>query len=485
MSIATQQLFIDGAHIDSSDGQFYEHQNAETGEAVSRAAAASVADADAAVAAAARAFPSWAALDGGARGAILGKAADLLEERAPEIAQIMTLELGATFGWGMFNCAFAAKLLRQSATLPDQVRDDVVESGIPGLEAVAARRPLGVVAAIAPWNAPIILSARSVAAPLALGNTVVFKASELCPRTHGAVIQTLIDAGVPHGALGLITNAPGEGPEIVNRLIDNPVVRHVNFTGSTEVGRAIAVRAAGKLKRTLLELGGKAPLLVLHDADLDEAAAAASFGAFMNSGQICMSTERILVDESVSDAFVAILAQKARALSVGDPQDHSTVVGPVVTRESAARIRELIADATARGATLVAGGKVEGAYVEPTILTGVTSSMRIYHEESFGPVVAISTFADNEEAVQLANDTLYGLSAAVFGGDVSRARGIAERINSGICHVNGATVHDEPQMPFGGVKESGWGRFGGPYAVAEFTELRWLTVQNGNRHYPI
>jgi benzaldehyde dehydrogenase (NAD) len=350
---------------------------------------------------------------------------------------------------------------------------------------MGVRQPAGVVVSIAPWNAPVILATRAVAAPLAYGNTVVLKASERCPRTHAAVVRALVDAGLPDGAINLITHAHGDAPEVIDELIAHPATRRVTFTGSTRVGRIVASKCGEHLKRCLLELGGKAPQVVLADADLDAAADAASFGAFMNSGQICMSTERIVVDRAVTGDLSGRLAERASKLTIGDPRDQGTMIGPVIDDAARERVMELIGDARDKGAEVLAGGEAEGNVIAPTVLAGVTPEMRIYHEESFGPVVAIVPVDGPDEAVRVANDTEYGLAAAVFGGDVDAALEIARRIESGICHVNSSTVHDEPQMPFGGVKASGWGRFGGRAALEEFTELRWMTVQQTARHYPI
>jgi acyl-CoA reductase-like NAD-dependent aldehyde dehydrogenase len=302
---------------------------------------------------------------------------------------------------------------------------------------------------------------------------------------HGTIVQCLVDAGVPDGVVNLITNDPKDAGAVVGALIENPHTTHVNFTGSSKVGAIIAAKAAPLLKRTLLELGGKAPLVVLDDADLDAAAAAASFGAFMHAGQICMSTERIVVDKSVQDELVAKLAQRADALTTGSPFEEATMVGPVVTEQSSRHVSELLQDARAKGATIAAGGTSQGVVHRPTVITGVTPDMRIYGEESFGPVVTVVTADGVDDAVRIANDTEYGLSAAVFGQDTDRALGVAARIQSGICHVNGATVHDEPAAPFGGVKHSGWGRFGSGQVADEFTTLRWITISNEDRHYPI
>jgi benzaldehyde dehydrogenase (NAD) len=376
-------------------------------------------------------------------------------------------------------------MLREAGAQTYSVTGEVIPSDVPGALAMGVRQPVGVVVGMAPWNAPVILSTRAVAAPLAFGNTVVLKASEQCPRTHAAVVRAIADAGVPAGAINLIIHSPDDAPDVVDELIGHPAVRRVNFTGSTKVGRIIAMKCAERLKRCLLELGGKAPQVVLPDADLEAAADAASFGAFMNSGQICMSTERIVVDRAVAGELGEKLAERASRLVVGDPRDQGTMVGPVTSDSARARVMELIDDARSKGAEVLAGGDAHGNVISPTVLANVTPEMRIYAEESFGPVVTIVPVDGDEEAVRVANDTEYGLAAAVFGEDVDHALEIARRIESGICHVNSSTVHDEPQMPFGGVKSSGWGRFGGKAALEEFTELRWMTVQQTARHYPI
>jgi acyl-CoA reductase-like NAD-dependent aldehyde dehydrogenase len=313
----------------------------------------------------------------------------------------------------------------------------------------------------------------------------VLKGSEVSPRTHGLIVECLEQAGAPAGVVNLITNAPADAADVVEELIAHPEVRRINFTGSSHVGRIIAEKAGRHLKRVVLELGGKAPFVVLEDADLDAAAAAANFGAFMHQGQICMSTERIVVDHRVADQFADKLAARASSLKVGDPRDPSTQIGPLINAGALDRVSELVEDAVEKGAQLLTGGEADGLVYQPTVLRGVTSDMRIYREESFGPSVSIIEVDGAEEAINVANDTEYGLSASIFSRDVGRAEQLARRIQSGICHINDATVHDEPQVPFGGVKASGWGRFGGAWAAEEFTELRWITVQDEQREYPI
>ncbi|MEA2379577.1 MAG: hypothetical protein QOD13_3484 [Thermoleophilaceae bacterium] len=480
-----QQLLIGGEWANAGSGQTFDRVDPYTGDVATTAAAASRDDARAAADAAAAAFGEWSATPPSARRELLQKAAGLLMERAPEIAPIVTAETGGTFGWGMFNCALAAGMLGEAAAQTTAVTGEVIPSDVPGLTAMAIRQPAGVVVGIAPWNAPIILGTRAVATPLAFGNTVVLKASEVCPHTHGEIARAIQDAGVPAGVINLVTHEADAAADVVDELISHPAVRRINFTGSTRVGRLVAENAARHLKRVLLELGGKAPMIVLADADLDEAVAAAKFGAFMHQGQICMSTEKIVADSSVAGSFASKLAEQAAALRVGDPRDPETEIGPLVSAASLERVSELVDDARERGAEVLTGGEAEGPCYRPTVLAGVTAEMRIYHEESFGPVVGIVSVDSPEEAVRVANDTEYGLAASVFGEDVPTALDLARQIESGICHVNGATVHDEPQMPFGGVKASGFGRFGGKAAIDEFTELRWITVQTGSRHYPL
>jgi acyl-CoA reductase-like NAD-dependent aldehyde dehydrogenase len=313
---------------------------------------------------------------------------------------------------------------------------------------------------------------------------VVLKASEMCPGTHKLIGDLFREAGFPAGVVNVVTNAPKDAGAVVEALIAHKAVRRVNFTGSSRVGKIVARTCAEHLKPVLLELGGKSPLIVLDDADIDEAVNAAAFGAFANQGQICMSTERIVVDEKVADAFVERFAAKAKSLSVGDPREGKAVLGSLIDRGAAERVTALVLDACAKGAKLVAGGQVSGTLINAHVLDHVTPEMRIYEEESFGPVTTVVRVKGDEEAVRVANDTPYGLSSAVFSRNVTRAFAVARRLETGICHINGPTVHDEAQMPFGGVKDSGYGRFGGKAAINEFTELRWITIQSGHRHYP-
>src|SRR5918997_18828 len=386
-----QQLLIGGEWAPASSGATFERADPLSGDAVTVAAAAGREDARRAVEAAAEAFPGWASTPPAERRNVLTKAADVLMERAPQIAGIMTEEVGGTFGWGMFNCDLASRMLREAAAQTYAVVGEVIPSDVPGALSMGVREPVGVVVGMAPWNAPVILSTRAV------------------------VVRAIADAGVPAGTINLVLHSAEGAPDVVDELIAHPAVRRVNFTGSTKVGRIVATKCAEHLKRCLLDLGGKAPQVVLADADPDAAADAASFGAFMNSGQICMSTERIVVDRSVADALASRLAARASKLVVGDPRDQGTMIGPVISDAARERIMGLIEDARSQGARVLAGGSADGNLIAPTVLADVTSQMRMYHEESFGPVVAIVPVDGDDEAVRVANDTDYGLAAAVFG----------------------------------------------------------------------
>ncbi|MEJ2590579.1 MAG: aldehyde dehydrogenase [Candidatus Thiodiazotropha sp.] len=480
------KLLIGGRDCDAADKAIFKRHNPVTGEVASRAAAATLADADAACEAAAEAFPAWAETGPNERRRLLLKAADLLDERASEFIGHGVTEAGGSPMWYGFNVMLAASMLREAASMTTQVAGEVIPSDVPGLMAMGIRQPAGVVLGIAPWNAPVILGVRAIAMPLACGNTVVLKSSENCPALHRLIGTVLHEAGLPAGVVNVISNAPKDAPAVVERLIAHPAVRRVNFTGSTHVGRIIAQSAAKHLKPALLELGGKNPLVVLDDADLDEAVQAAAFGAFFNQGQICMSTDRVIVRREVADEFVAKLTEKTRSMRAGKPEDEGAVMAAMVDSEAAARVAGMVQDAIAKGALVTTGAcSVDGAIMQPAIVDGVRPEMLLYQEESFGPVLTVLRVDSDDEAVRHANDSEYGLSAAVFSRDIPRAMAVAKRIQSGICHINSSTVADEAQMPFGGVKGSGYGRFGGRAAIAEFTDLRWITLQNTPRHYPV
>lgn len=467
-------LFLDGRQVPAAVPATFDRLDPCTDLPASRAAAGRAADAEAMADLAAAAFARWSQTSGEERAAILRRAKALLRGNAERIGELMTTEIGATKDWVEFNISIGEAAFEAAAKLA--VEHD--PRGIPteGEGSFAVRQPVGVCLAMAPWNAPIALGVRSVAFPLAFGNSVIFKASELAPATHVFLGELLHEAGVPPGAIAVMTNAPENSEEVVETLIAHPAVRRVNFTGSTRVGRIVASIAARHLKRCLLELGGKSPFIVLAEADLDAAVEAALHGAYLNQGQICMATDRIIVEDSIADAFVGRLAERARELRAGDPRQPGVRLGPLATPSIAARLAALTEDALHKGASLVTGGPAHGQFMDATIVDNVSSMMRLYAEECFGPIVGIYRVPSPEVAVTVANDCEYGLSSAVFTRNDALAREVAGRLETGICHINAATVADDPEMPFGGMKSSGYGRFGGEACLDEFTEIRWITV---------
>lgn len=461
----------------------FERNNPKTDEVVNRAIGASEKEAIAACETAAEAFKEWSQTGPGMRRDLLLKAEEAMKARAPDIVAAMEAELGASAPWSGFNVHLSEGLIREAASLTTMIAGQTIPSDIPGMTATTTRRPCGVILSIAPWNAPVILSTRAIAMPLACGNTVVLKGSEICPETHRLVVQSFLDAGIPPGVLNYVNNHPADAPQIVDTLIRHKAVKRVNFTGSSSTGRIIAKIAAEELKPCLLELGGKSPMIILDDADLDEAARAATFGSFMNTGQICMSTEKLVVDEKVADEFVEKFVASASRLGIDD--SCQIPLGPLAMQNAPVRISALVEDAVNKGAKAVLQGEANGALMSPTILDHVTPEMDVYHEESFGPLIAIVRVSSDEDAIKVANDTEYGLAASVFGQDVGRATAVAERLDAGNRHINMATIHDQPQMPFGGLKASGYGRFNGLEAIYEFTDTVLTTVRTTPAvHYP-
>ena len=478
-------LIIDNKMVGAANGATFDRADPITGSVVTQAAAATVEDARAAVESAARAFPAWSRLGPNRRRDILLEAAHLLHDRTKDFTDLMMSETGAAAPWIGFNTHVAAGMLREAASLTTHIKGEVIPGDKPGMVAMAIRRPAGVVLSIAPWNAPIILAVRAFATALACGNTVILKASELSPGTQFLLVQTMKDAGLPPGVLNFITNAPADSGKVVETMIAHPAVRRVNFTGSTKTGKLVAETCARYLKPVLLELGGKAPMLVLDDADIDNAVRAAAFGAFMHQGQICMSTERIVVDAKIADAFAAKLAVKAGTMVAGNPRTSNVPLGSMIGRDAADRAAGLVKDAVGKGAKLLAGGSVDGTFMPATVLDRVTPEMRVYYEESFAPMACLVRVDGPDDAVRVANDTEYGLSSSIFTGNVKLALELASRLDFGCCHINGPTVHDEAQMPLGGMKASGYGRFGGQPGINEFTEVQWVTIEDPNQHYPI
>jgi acyl-CoA reductase-like NAD-dependent aldehyde dehydrogenase len=481
-SVMEAKQFIGGEWVGADST--YEDLDPFTGDVVATAPAGGAVDAEKAIDAAAAAFEGWRATPPAERQRVFLKAADLLEERREEVVSMLARETGATFGFGMFQSFFVPNLFRQSAALAYAPLGQIIPSDT-GAFAMGIRRPVGVVGAFAPWNAALILSARSISAPLALGNTVVLKPSEWSPWSGGLLWGEIFgEAGLPEGVLNIVTHAPGDAAPIASTLIEHPAVRRLNFTGSSAVGRLIAEAAGRQLKRVLLELGGYNPLIVLDDADVEYAVNATAFGSFLHQGQICMSTRRIVVERPIADDFVEQLVAKTKGLKTGDPKEHDTIIGPLINEDALATVKGRVEQAIADGATLLAGGEAEGPCYQATLLTDVPPDSEFAQHETFGPVASIEVVDDADQAVARANSTAYGLSAGIITGNRERGFALAQQIDSGIVHVNDQTVADEPQMPFGGVKDSGFGRFGGQAVADEFTELRWVTMRAEGHPFP-
>jgi acyl-CoA reductase-like NAD-dependent aldehyde dehydrogenase len=477
-------LLIGGEWTDAAGGGTFEDADPFTGDVVARIPAGTREDAKRAVEAADKAFPAWSQAPPAERQRIFLKAADILESRAEEVGSWLARETGCTFGFSMFQIQFVQGLFRQAAALGYQPMGEVIPSDT-GAFAMGIRRPVGVVGAIAPWNAALILPARSFASPIALGNTVVLKPSEHSPYVGGLLFGEIFsEAGLPEGVLNVVTHAPGEAGPIADELVENPLVRVINFTGSTEKGRRIAEAAGRNLKRVVLELGGSNPLIVLADADLDYAVDAAAFGAFLHQGQICMSARRIIVEQPIAEVLTERLVEKTKGLKAGDPKEQDTIIGPLITGDALATVKGRVDDVVAQGAKVLTGGDAAGTVYQATLLTDIPDDSEFARVETFGPVATIEVVGSADEAVERANDTTYGLSAGIITSDPDRGLALAQRIESGIVHVNDQPVADEPQMPFGGVKDSGYGRFGGAAAINEFTELHWVTVKSGPHPFP-
>jgi acyl-CoA reductase-like NAD-dependent aldehyde dehydrogenase len=469
----------------SGADRLFDDLNPFTGKVMAQIPAGTRADAARAVDAAAAAFPAWAAMPPAERQTLFLRAADIVERREDEIKALLAEETGCAGGFAHFQVLTATRLLRQAANWGYLPAGEVIRSDIPDTFALALRRPIGVVAGISPWNGAHVLAWRTVVNPLAFGNTVVLKPSEEAPVSAGLfVAEVLEEAGFPAGVLNVVTHAPGDAVPIADEFFERREVRCINFTGSSATGRILAERAGRALKRCVLELGGYNPLIVLADADLDYAVDATAFAAFFHSGQICMSARKVLVEEPVYDEFVSRLTAKAKTLAAGDPAADGTVIGPLITPGALARVTREVDEAVEAGATVLTGGTADGPCYLPTILADVPAGARIHSEETFGPVLVAQPVATAEEAVSIANSTSYGLSAGLITRDTQRGFALARRIDSGVVHVNDQTVADEPQLPLGGTKDSGWGR-SGPHSMADFTELQWITTRDAAGHFPI
>ncbi|MFE9361012.1 aldehyde dehydrogenase family protein [Streptomyces olivaceoviridis] len=484
---ASRGLLIGGKDVPALSGRTTDDLNPVTGEVYLSVPAAGPEDVTRAVDAAHAAFPGWAGTAPSVRRGLLQKAADLLEARVAEFTDIMISETGGTRTWAAFNIRMSVDLIRQAATMATRPTGSLLASDVAGEWSVAVREPAGVVAAFVPWNGPLILCTRAIAVALATGNPVVIRPSEDAPVTSGYFLADILaEAGVPDGVVNVVTNDRADAPAVVEALIADDRVRRVNFTGSTPVGRIVGRLAGEHLKPVILELGGKNPIVVLDDADPAYAASGVTVAKFMNAGQICLSVDRVILQRGIADEFVAAFLEKVRALGQGDPEGEHTLVGPMINARAAERVAALVADAVEKGATVLhGGGPARGAFYPATVLDNVTPDMRIYSEEVFGPVATVFRVDTVDQAVDLANDTAYGLSSAVYTENATLGLTVARRLRHGNVHINDHSVADEPQAPVGGVKDSGFGHFGSDWGVEFFTETRWVTLADRHSVYPL
>jgi len=481
----TYRQLIAGEWVPAEGDQTFDDMNPFDGQVFARIPASGATDARRAIEAADKAFPAWAAMGARARQALFLKAADILERRADEVVLIMAQETGSAAPFSRFQVQWAVGLLRQAAGYPYLPGGEIVQSDTPGVFAMAIRRPLGVIGGISPWNGSVALGFRSVVAPLACGNTVVLKPSEDAPVCAGLLMgEIMTEAGFPPGVLNVVTHAPGQVGPIADQLFESREVRAYNFTGSSATGSMLAARAGKHLKRISLELGGYNPMIVLADADLDYSVDTAIFAAFFHQGQICMNTRKILVHRSLFDRFLERFVERAKAIKAGDPTDPKNKIGPLINDRAVANVKLGLDQAVAKGARILAGGNAVGRCFEPTVLVDVPADAPIHCEEVFGPVVLVEPFDSEQEAVDKANGTAFGLSASIMTADVWKGVTLGGRLQSGMVNVNGPTMGGEPQIPFGGVKDSGWARFG-RWAIEMFTDLNLVTVSQNKRQYPL
>lgn len=482
----TCSLFINGQWVSATGNNTFSDFEPATGKLYAHAADADLQDIDSAIAAATGAQPAWEALTPVERASFFYRAAELFADKQQSFAQALIAETGSTFGKAMFECSLIPVALRQAAALTTASIGEILPSNVPGKTNRTIRSAKGVIGVISPWNFPLYLSLRGFVYALALGNTIVLKPSEDSPVSGGILLAELLsEAGFPPGVFNVLTTSRDKVALVGDRFVSDNRIAGLSFTGSTAVGRSLAADCARVSKSIMLEMGGKNPVLVLEDADIDRAVDICFFSAFLHQGQICMSADKIIVASSIYDEFLERLVAKTRLFSPTSPEEQISVIGPIINSRQLNRINNLVSEAASQGATIHCGGKIEGPYFQATVISDVTPSMRIWNEEIFGPATCVVRADNVQQALAMANDTDYGLSAAVITSDLSFGEQVASKINAGMVHVNDSTVHDEPHCPFSGLKASGGGGKWGPQgAVEAFTTQRWLTSQHTANPYP-
>src|SRR5471032_934099 len=438
-----------------------------------------------AFAAAAKAFPAWSQSTPAERARLFFKAAEIVKRRRAEIAEILALETGSTISFATFQQDLVAATIEQAAGWMYLPKGEVLASNLPGVHSIGVRRPLGVVASFTPWNGANVLSWRAVLSPVAAGNTVVVKPSEFAPISAGLILAEVAEeAGYPKGVINVLPHAPGAAGPIADAFFESQDVRVINLIGGVKTARILAERAGRTLKRTVLELGGFNPMIILDDVDVDYAVRAATFGSFFHQGQICLNTRRIIIQRKIYAEFLEKFVARTKTLPSGDPLNPKTLIGPLITRAAVELVDGRVKEALAKGAKLHTGGTFEGQIYQPTILTDVPLDTAVANEETFGPVVVVEVVDTPEQAIAAANRTMYGLTSSILAGDTYKAFEMAPKILAGIVNVNSPTVNDEIHAPMGGVRDSGWGRTG-PDSLNDFSDVIWINSHNGQRQFPI
>ena len=484
-AIGRTTCYIDGRWREAGGATFSVY-NPFNDEVVAEVAAGGRPEAEAAVAAAHAAFPAWSTTTPMERQRLFLRLADIIDRRLEETCHVLAVETGCSKTFGAFQVRWSSNLVRQSASWGYLPYGDVMRSDTPGRFAMVTRKPLGVVAGFTPWNGAFNLAWRAIILPIVFGNTVVIKPSEESPLSAGLLHAEMVEeAGFPPGVVNMVTHAPGAAAEIADVFFERREVRCINFTGSDKTARILGAKAGQTLKRTVMELGGYNPLLVLADANMDEAVNAAVFGTFFHQGQICMNTRKVLIEQPIHDEFVQRVAARAQGLRQGDPLNPQTLIGPLINDAALKAATDRVQEAVSHGAQLVTGGTSEGRIYAPTVLTGVPheSPMASQRQETFGPVLIVEAVDSAEAALERAQETPYGLSAGIITSDQAKGMDLAQRFDTGVVHVNASTMAGEPSLPTTGVKDSGWGS-SGHYAVHDFTELRLTTMTTGGAHYP-
>ena len=472
--VKQSELWIGGEQVPPSGGEYFDDLNPQDDSLYSRVAAGTAADMDRAVLAAQDAFKSNRHLLARDREVWFMDAASLMQRDFQEYMDILVDEVGSPAGKADFEVNYCISALRAAAGVPRSLRGDIVPSDYPGVYSMAVREPVGVVAAISPFNVPLLKVVKQGAMPLACGNAVVQLPSEFSSQVSIRFAQTLHEAGVPPGLFNVVTGNPFEIGDV---LTTHKLVKSVTFCGSPRVGTHVAELAAKSLKRVTLELGGKSPLIVLDDADLDDAVQAAAMSSFFFQGQACMASSRIYLQRGIAETFRDRLVAAAGHMGMGGLREMDTAVGPIISERQRERVRRHIEDARGKGVEILAGGEWDGNRCQPTVLWGVTEEMEVCREETFGPVTSLYVFDTVDEAIELANDTEYGLSFSVFTKDIDTAMDIALRAESGAVHINRPTIQDEPCPPFGGQGLSGLGREGTEADLDLLTEWKWITLR--------